>query len=262
MPPTDVCAAPIGICRCGLSAPEGLRWSSPFGRQGRLHDYVFDWVPDLHMNPIGARLIVLFGFLFVTVSSRLTGEIGSSSNPISGMTVATLLLTCLIFYALTWTTPDDRLAAISVAAIVCVAASNGGTTSQDLKTGYLVGATPRKQQWAILIGALTSALVIGVILVVLNQASTVYSTRAIAAAGQSRSTSAILRELERAPGDPTLYHVWHAHDGEVAGVPAGKYLVDDAGKIKYLVDPGINGKLHCGATTAKKCRSSTRRKPC
>ena len=92
-----------------------------------LHDYVFNWVPDLHMNPMGALLIVLFGFLFVTVSSRLTGEIGSSSNPISGMTVATLLLTCAIFYALTWTTKDDRLAALSVAAIVCVAASNGGS---------------------------------------------------------------------------------------------------------------------------------------
>src|SRR5438874_1834445 len=120
---------------------------------------VFAWVPDLHMNPLGAALIVLFGFLFVTVSSRITGEIGSSSNPISGMTVATLLLTCLIFLLLGWTNPMDRLTALSVAAVVCIAASNGGTTSQDLKTGYLVGATPMWQQLAILVGALSSALV-------------------------------------------------------------------------------------------------------
>jgi putative OPT family oligopeptide transporter len=204
--------------------------------------FLIDWVPDLHMNPLGAALVVLFGFLFVTVSSRLTGEIGSSSNPISGMTVATLLLTCLIFYALAWTTPSFRLAAISVAAIVCVAASNAGTTSQDLKTGYLVGATPRKQQVAIIIGAITSALVIGVILVVLNEASTVYSTRQLPSPAKPIEV-AKLTELQQAPGDKTMYHVWRAHDDEMAGVPAGKYLVDDSGKIKYLVDPGINGKL-------------------
>ncbi|HEX4000759.1 MAG TPA: oligopeptide transporter, OPT family [Pirellulales bacterium] len=207
-----------------------------------LHDYVFSWVPDLHMNLVGAALIVLFGFLFVTVSSRLTGEIGSSSNPISGMTVATLLLTCLIFYALGWTTADFRLAALSVAAIVCVAASNAGTTSQDLKTGYLVGATPRKQQWAIIIGAITSALVIGAILIVLNRASTVYTTRQLPQPAKPIDP-ANLTELERAPGDPTPYHVWRVREGEVSDVPAGKYLVNDAGKIKYLVDPGINGKV-------------------
>ena len=117
---------------------------------------------------LGAILIVLFGFLFVTVSSRLTGEIGSSSNPISGMTVATLLLTCLIFLALGWTSPSYRLIALSVAAIVCVASSNGGTTSQDLKTGYLVGATPKYQQLAILVGSISSALVIGWILIALE----------------------------------------------------------------------------------------------
>ena len=104
----------------------------------------------------------MFGFLFVTVSSRLTGEIGSSSNPISGMTVATLLLTCLIFLVLELGPPTKTASrAISVAAVVCIAASNGGTTSQDLKTGYLVGATPAWQQIAILVGALSSALVIG-----------------------------------------------------------------------------------------------------
>src|SRR5207247_3775541 len=97
----------------------------------------------LHMNLLGSLLIVLFGFLFVTVSSRLTGEIGSSSNPISGMTVATLLLTCLIFLIVGWNGARYYVTALSVGAIVCIASSNGGTTSQDMKPGYLIGATPR-----------------------------------------------------------------------------------------------------------------------
>ena len=123
------------------------------------------------MNLLGALLIVVFGFLFVTVSSRLTGEIGSSSNPISGMTVATLLFTCLIFLLLGWTGGQYYVTALSVGAIVCIAASNGGTTSQDLKTGFLVGATPRMQQFAILCGALASALILGPILLKLNDAA-------------------------------------------------------------------------------------------
>ncbi len=123
-------------------------------------------VPQLHLqwNLLGALLIVAFGFLFVTVSSRLTGEIGSSSNPISGMTVATLLLTCLVFLLVGWTGPKYFVTALSIGGIVCIASSNGGTTSQDLKTGFLVGATPRLQQIAILVGALASALALGPIL--------------------------------------------------------------------------------------------------
>ncbi len=207
-----------------------------------LHRYVASWIPDLQMNLLGATLIVLFGFLFVTVSSRLTGEIGSSSNPISGMTVATLLLTCLIFYALHWTRAQDQLAALSVAAVVCVAASNGGTTSQDLKTGYLVGATPLWQQWAIVVGTLTSAMVIGLILIVLNRADTVFSTRNLPAPKTPIDASE-LTETDHAPGDATLYHVWRPTEGNAAGVTPGEYLVDDAGHVRYLVDPGINGKL-------------------
>ena len=123
----------------------------------------------LHMNLVGASLIVVLGFLFVTVSSRLTGEVGSSSNPISGMTVATLLLTCLVFLMLGWTGPSYYVTALSVGAIVCIASSNGGTTSQDLKTGFLVGATPRNQQIAIVIGALLSAVLLGPVLLQLNR---------------------------------------------------------------------------------------------
>jgi len=124
---------------------------------------------------LGALLVLAFGFLFVTVSSRLTGEIGSSSNPISGMTTATLMVTCLIFLGLGMTTPSDRVLALSVAAVVCIAASNGGTTAQSLKTGFLVGGTPKYMQLAILFGALISALVIGGTLLAFNAAGTVFS---------------------------------------------------------------------------------------
>ncbi len=130
--------------------------------------------PALKMNLLGALLLVIFGFLFSTVSSRVTGEIGSSSNPISGMTVATLILTCLIFLIIGWTSPAYYVTALSVGAVVAIAASNAGTTSQDLKTGFLIGATPKNQQIAILIGALCSALILGPILMRLNTAGTVY----------------------------------------------------------------------------------------
>jgi putative OPT family oligopeptide transporter len=125
----------------------------------------------------GSLLIMAFGFLFVTVSSRLTGEVGSSSNPISGMTVATLLLTCLAFLLIGWTAPPYFVTALSIGGIVCIASSNGGTTSQDLKTGFLVGSTPKYQQIAILVGALASALILGPILMQLNKSGTVYAPR-------------------------------------------------------------------------------------
>ncbi|MBI4669528.1 MAG: oligopeptide transporter, OPT family [Elusimicrobia bacterium] len=113
-------------------------------------------------------LVVLFGFFFVTVSSRIVGIIGSSSNPISGMTIATLMATCLIFVAMGWTGTEFQAIALFVGAIVCIAAANAGATSQDLKTGYLVGATPYKQQLGLLIGVLASVCVIGVTLFLLH----------------------------------------------------------------------------------------------
>ena len=130
--------------------------------------------PQLHLqwNLLGALLIVAIGFLFTTVSSHLTGEIGSSSCPTSGMTVATLLLTCLVFLIVGWTGPNYFVTALSIGGIVCIASSNGGTTSQDLKTGFLVGSTPKFQQIAILAGSLASALALGPILLVLNDSYT------------------------------------------------------------------------------------------
>lgn len=201
--------------------------------------------PMLQMNLVGALCIVVFGFLFVTVSSRLVGEIGSSSNPISGMTVATLLMTCLIFLALGWTDDRARLTALSVAGIVCIAASNGGTTSQDLKTGFLVGGTPRFMQMGIIVGALTSAFVIGVTLLVLNDGGTVYSKMNLPPVPMPFSGQEI-RERVRGPyaaQDHGTYLARHVRVGQVAGIPAGKYLCDADGTIRYLVDPGVNGRL-------------------
>ncbi|MFN8587360.1 MAG: oligopeptide transporter, OPT family [Candidatus Eisenbacteria bacterium] len=203
--------------------------------------------PSLHMNLLGALLIVVFGFLFVTVSSRLTGEIGSSSNPISGMTVATLLLTCLIFLLIGWTGASWYVTALSVGGIVCIAASNGGSTSQDLKTGYLVGATPKYQQIAILIGSLVSALVLGPILLKLNDAATVYVPVAtVQAGGVAAPPADALAQAKReklhgpqASSDSRELRVWQKRDD--VGGPAGKYLVDDAGAPVWFVDPGING---------------------
>jgi len=112
-------------------------------------------------NILASVLIVLFGFFFATVSSRITGLIGSSSNPISGMTIATLIITCVIFVALGWTGDVYGPVALSVGAIVCICAANAGNTSQDLKTGYIVGATPIYQQMGLAIGVVTSAFIIG-----------------------------------------------------------------------------------------------------
>jgi len=200
----------------------------------------------LHMNLLGALLIVVFGFIFVTVSSRLTGEIGSSSNPISGMTVATLLLTCLIFLLLDWTEARYYVTALSVGGIVCIASSNGGTTAQSIKTGYLVGATPRYQQIALLVGALASALILGPVLTLLNDSKTVYVPVALLQnlPPTLRADPATLSRREKLLGpqgttDTNTYLVWH-NTREQLG-PPGRYLVDADGRPVYLVDPGING---------------------
>jgi putative OPT family oligopeptide transporter len=199
---------------------------------------------------MGAVLVVVFGFLFVTVSSRLTGEIGSSSNPISGMTVATLLMTCLIFLALGWTSPLDAVLALSIGGVVCIAASNGGTTSQDLKTGFLIGATPRLQQLAILVGALTSSLIIGGTLILFNQVGSVYSQRDLPQVNLKEKLGD-LKETEDYQGE--TYHVWRpsqpvewptvADASITATIKPGKYLIDAQGWLAYHVDPTITGSI-------------------
>lgn len=210
---------------------------------------------NLRFNLLGAVLIVAFGFLFVTVSSRLTGEVGSSSCPTSGMMIATLLLTCLIFLLIGWTAPPYFVTALSIGGIVCIASSNGGTISQDLKTGFLVGATPRSQQIAILIGTLASALILGPILMQFNQSGTIYVPVAgnqdfALPADYHANPADYLKgsdgrpKRERLSGaqagaDANEYFVYHKTNTENG--PAGRYLVNDVGVPVYLVDPGING---------------------
>jgi len=213
-------------------------------------------VPQLNLrfNILGALLIIAFGFLFVTVSSRLTGEVGSSSNPISGMTVATLLLTCLVFLIISWTAPPYFVTALSIGGIVCIAASNGGTTSQDLKTGFLVGSTPKYQQIAILVGALVSALALGPILLAMNQSGSVYVPVAqnkdfsFPAGFKFTPDQYVMSgdqpKQERLQGgqassDSNSYYVVHKTTTDYG--PAGRYFVNNEGVPVYLADPGING---------------------
>ena len=191
---------------------------------------------------LGALMILVFGFLFVTVSSRLTGEIGSSSNPISGMTIATLLLTCIIFLVVGKIGHAAMLTALTVAAVVCIASSNGGTTSQDLKTGFLIGATPRPQQYAILIGALTSALVIGGTMLALDAAGTHYTihgfpkdvTLEVPADAPNTNVGQPYKK------DTNTYRVVHVRKDDLeklkVDIKPGRYLVDDQGKPHYRTD--------------------------
>jgi putative OPT family oligopeptide transporter len=120
-------------------------------------------------NFAASILVVIFGFLFVTVASRIVGLIGSSASPVSGMTIATLMATTAIFLVKGWTAPAFGALAITIGGVVCVAASNAGDTSQDLKTGFLIGATPWKQQLALMVGVVVSTFVIGATLNVMNK---------------------------------------------------------------------------------------------
>ncbi len=193
-------------------------------------------LPQIRINLLGAVLAVLFAFLFVTVSSRITGQIGASANPISGMTVAAVLLTSLIFLAIGWTGVEHRVLALSIAGVVCVAAAVAGATSQDLKTGYLVGATPKYQQIGLVFGVVSSALLIGFTISALNEAGTTVVVRdypgvAIPAANFESENRAL---------DGASYRVGHLYE-QTGAAPAGRYLVDGAGAIKYVLDPGIGG---------------------
>lgn len=194
--------------------------------------------PMLGITFPSAVLIMLFGFFFVTVSSRICGEIGSSSNPISGMTVATLLITCLLFLAMGWVGVDYRAMALSTAAIVCIAASNGGATSQDLKTGFLVGATPYRQQIGLLVGVVTSALVIGTTLLFLNKSYTTHAAETYEAPMAPASITAV---IEKGPDGKDYRIAYQAESG--ISIPQGKYLVDEAGKVAFVIDPGIGGRV-------------------
>jgi putative OPT family oligopeptide transporter len=196
---------------------------------------VMTLIPQLHVNILAALLIIVFGFFFSVVSSRITGELGSSSCPISGMAIATLMGTCLVFLLLGWTGHGYEAVAIAVGGVVCIAASNAGTTSQDLKTGFLVGATPWKQQVALIVGVLACVFVVGYTVIFLNEN---FSQR------KATQYDVVLPEepgarQEKGPDGQTytLHHV-----GGVAGVPDGAYLADAAGRIHFEVVQGIGSE--------------------
>jgi putative OPT family oligopeptide transporter len=204
-------------------------------------------LPQLAVNLLGAVLIVVFGFFFVVVSSRITGEIGVSANPISGMTIAALIGTAAIFLVIGWTGVDHRVGAITIAGVIAVAAANAGATSQDLKTGFLVGATPRRQQIGILVGAVTSALAIGWTLTLLNNTYTTIVperhpgvTIDAAAPGTDRSVTTLGETIRHDGREWEVVRV----NLPTEGVQPGKYLLDPATKeVAYLVDPGIGGRI-------------------
>jgi putative OPT family oligopeptide transporter len=130
-------------------------------------------VKDAHttwyQNLLAGILVVIFGFLFVTVASRISGLLGNSSNPVSGMSIGTLMATCAIFLLAGWTAPSYGVLALTIGGSVCIAAAIAGATSQDLKTGYLVGATPVRQQWGLLVGVTVSTFAIGLTLGLMNK---------------------------------------------------------------------------------------------
>jgi putative OPT family oligopeptide transporter len=176
-------------------------------------------------NPVVSVLVILFGFFFATVSSRITGLIGSSSNPISGMTIATLIITCLIFVGLGWTDTAYAPVALSVGAIICIAAANAGNTSQDLKTGYIVGATPVYQQVGLAIGVITSAFVIGYTLLSLHQTFGLGSDQL--AAPQATLMATIIRGLlsQELPWGLVLVGVFISVTLELCGIRSLSFAV-------------------------------------
>lgn len=202
------------------------------------------FLPQIGINVAGALLAVFFSFLFVSVSSRICGQIGTSSNPVSGMTVAAVLMTSLIFFAVGWTGIEHRVLALSIGGVVCVSAAVAGATSQDLKTGFLVGATPRSQQIGLLFGVTTSAIMIGGMIAFLNTAKTTVVARAY--------PGVQVASYEDKPWnlDGKSYRVGRLFE-RTGDAPAGRYLVGQDGAISYMVDPGIGGREEVDYTGRK-----------
>jgi len=177
----------------------------------------------LFANLLAALFVIVFGFLFTTVSSRITGLIGTSSNPISGMAIATLMATCAVFLLAGWTGGNYSVLALTIGGVVCVAAANAGGTSQDLKTGFLVGATPSRQQIALIIGAMASVFVIGGTLKLMNVGLAEYKPVQIAL-DIANLPSGVQVETQDYPYQGRTYTLINALGSGV--VPDGKYLYD------------------------------------
>jgi putative OPT family oligopeptide transporter len=178
---------------------------------------------SLGANLVAAIFVLVFGFLFVTVSSRICGLIGTSSNPISGMAIATLMATCAMFLVAGWTRGNYAVLALTIGGVVCIAAANAGGTSQDLKTGYLVGATPSKQQIALIIGAMASVFAVGLTLKLMNAGLAEYRPVQIAV-DVAHLPDGVQVETQGYPYRGKSYVLINALGSSV--IPDGKYLYD------------------------------------
>jgi putative OPT family oligopeptide transporter len=188
-------------------------------------------------NLLASVLVVVFGFLFVTVSARIVGLIGTSANPISGMAIATLMATCGLFLIVGWTAPAYAALALTIGGTVCIAAANAGNTSQDLKTGFLVGATPSAQQKALFVGVATSCLVIGITLILMNKGLQSFEKRDFALDAANLSEGVTVE-------DGAYFHEGRTYTLlNVIGsttVPQGKYLLNSAtGRVELQWIQGI-----------------------
>ena len=193
-----------------------------------------------YQNLLAGILVVVFGFLFVTVASRISGLLGNSSNPVSGMSIGTLMATCAIFLVAGWTAPNYAVLALTIGGVVCIAAAIAGATSQDLKTGYLVGATPVRQQWGLLIGVTISTIAIGITLNLMNTGLQKFITL----------PKPIAIDVAALPsGGVKVEQANFAHEGKTytlinslgsATIPDGEYLYDrDTRQIGIQYAPGI-----------------------
>jgi putative OPT family oligopeptide transporter len=188
-------------------------------------------------NLFAGVFVVVFGFLFVTVAGRISGLLGNSSNPISGMSIATLMATCAIFFVAGWTAPNYQVLALMIGGVVCIAAAIAGATSQDLKTGYLVGATPFWQQMGLLIGVTVSTLAIGTTLNLMNKGLEKYLPTEIPVNIQSLPSGVkVERDTFSYHGNNyVLINSLGSHE-----IPDGEYLYDAGTKqIRFQWAQGI-----------------------
>jgi putative OPT family oligopeptide transporter len=199
-------------------------------------------------NFVAAVFIVIFGFLFVTVASRISGLIGNSSNPISGMTIATLMATCAVFLVVHWTANSYAVLALTIGGLVCIASAIAGATSQDLKTGYLVGATPASQQVALVIGVLVSSFAIGGTLILMNKGLEDYKPIQIAL-DIDHLPDGVARQQDNYQYKGKSYVLVNSLGS--AEVPDGKYLYDPATReIEVQWEQGI-GSAKAAAPQAR-----------
>jgi putative OPT family oligopeptide transporter len=190
-----------------------------------------------YQNLFAGVFVVVFGFLFVTVASRISGLLGNSSNPISGMSIATLMATCAIFFIAGWTAPNYAVLALMIGGVVCIAAAIAGATSQDLKTGYLVGATPFWQQMGLLVGVTISTIAIGATLNLMNKGLEKYLPTEIAVNLQSLPSGVkVERDVFAYQGkNYVLINSLGSHE-----IPDGEYLYDrSTNHIEYQWAQGI-----------------------